>query len=65
MIDYSNVLEATSPSKLFVLRWEKSRSMRLPDEPIDNVGIQPDIPISKQTDDPITVVQSWLERQID
>jgi len=39
--------------------------MRLPDEPIDNVGVQPDIPIGEQTDDPITVVQSWLERQVD
>ena len=65
VIDYSNVLEATSPSKLFILRWATSRSMRLPDEPIDNVGIQPDIPISEQVDDPITFVQSWLERQVD
>lgn len=65
VIDYSNVLEATSPSKLFVLRWATSRSMRLPDEPIDNVGVQPDIPISEQTDDPITVIRSWLERQVD
>jgi len=65
VIDYSNVLEAPSPSKLFVLRWATSRSMRLPDEPIDNVGLQPDIPISEQVNDPITFVQSWLERQVD
>ncbi len=65
VIDYSNVLETPTPSKRYVLRWATSRSMRLPQEPIDNVGIQPDVPFGGEVEDPITYVESWLERQAD
>lgn len=65
VIDYSNVLETVVPSGRYRLQWATSRSMRLPQEPIDNVGIQPDIPIGNAIDDPIQFVQSWLERQAD
>lgn len=65
VIDYSNVLEVAVPSGRYRLQWSTSRSMRLPEEPIDNVGVQPDIPIGSEVDDPVRFVQAWLERQVD
>lgn len=65
VIDYSNVLQAVLPSGRYRVQWATSRSMRLPEEQIDNVGTQPDIPIGSEIDDPVSFVQSWLERQVD
>ena len=65
VIDYSNVVSAPLPSGNFELSWPISRSLRLPEEPLDGVGIPADIPFETEIDDPIGYVQAWLERQVD
>ncbi len=65
VLDYSNQIEIDFPSKRFTLLYPISRSLRLPEEPIDNTGIDPDIRIPKDTPDPIAFAQRWLERQVD
>lgn len=61
VLDYSNQLEAELPSGCCVLRYSSSRSLRLPDHPIDNVGILPDVPVDEAVGDPVAWVQKWLE----
>lgn len=62
VLDYSNVNSLKTPSG-GMLYYPTSRSLRLPAEPVDGVGIQPDILISKSEKDPIAVAQKWLEKQ--
>ena len=64
VLDYSNQLQRMTPSGRYIIKWPTSRSMRLPEHPIDNVGIPADIPIPDGAD-PIGFVQAWLERQVD
>ncbi len=64
IIDYSNQLQTLTPSGKYLFKWSSSRSMRLPDEPIDGVGIAPDIRVAAETDDPVGYVQQWLEKQV-
>jgi C-terminal processing protease CtpA/Prc len=60
-VDYSTVNRVQFPSGRFELFYPISRSLRLPEEPIDNRGIAADIPIPKSSRDPIGFVQNWLE----
>lgn len=43
ILDYSNAVPESLPSKKYELIFPMSRSRRLPDNPIDNIGIAPDI----------------------
>lgn len=62
VIDYSNVSEAALPSgNGYVLHWPTTRSQRLPEEPLDNVGVPADVPFGPETDDPVGAAQEWLE----
>lgn len=61
VIDYSNVRYVDLPSKRYRLNYATSRSMRLPDEPLDNVGIPADVPLPETMADPIGYMQRWLE----
>ena len=45
--DISNILSIESPCKEFVLSYTMSRSLRIPDMVIDEVGLQPDYYIDK------------------
>lgn len=65
VIDYSNVMTAPAPSGDFDLRWPISRSMRLPEEPLDNVGVPADVPFGPEVTDEVEAVRKWLERQPD
>jgi len=66
VIDYSNVITAPAPSGDFDLAWPMTRSMRLPEEPFDSVGVQPDVPFPDGgVEDEIAWAQGWLERQAD
>ncbi|MGB3796757.1 MAG: S41 family peptidase, partial [Alteraurantiacibacter sp.] len=66
VIDYSNVITAPAPSGDFELAWPMTRSMRLPHEPFDNVGVQPDVPFPDGgVADEIAWAQDWLESQPD
>ncbi|MDP4276618.1 MAG: S41 family peptidase [Bacteroidota bacterium] len=44
-LDYSNTIPVAMPTKGMVLRYPMTRSKRLPENPIDNVGIAPDVKI--------------------
>ncbi len=66
VIDYSNVITATAPSGDFELGWPMTRSMRLPQEPFDNVGVPPDVPSPADgVADEIAWAQEWLESRAD
>ena len=43
VLDYSNITPKTLPSGKYELWLPATRSRRLPDNPIDNIGIAPDI----------------------
>ncbi|MBS0190100.1 MAG: S41 family peptidase [Phycisphaerales bacterium] len=65
VLDFANVRTVPLPSGKFLLHYPTSRSMRLPDEPVDPAGIGPDIRIPESEEDDISFVQRWLERQVD
>jgi C-terminal processing protease CtpA/Prc len=43
VLDYSNAITEKLPSGKFELTFPMTRSRRLPDHPIDNIGISPDV----------------------
>src|SRR6266481_921699 len=57
VLDFANVVSMTSPSGRFTLRWATTRSLRLPNDPVDPEGIEPDIKIPKAVEDPVTFAQ--------
>ena len=65
VIDYSNMVTADAPSGDFTLYWPMTRSMRLPEEPFDNVGVPVDVPYPDGVTDQVQWAQDWLERQVD
>ena len=65
-LDYSNLVRHTLPSGNLILLYATSRTLRIPDQPVDVAGISPDIylPLGKEPaakDDEIKRVQNWLE----
>jgi hypothetical protein len=62
VLDYSNQLSVVLPSGKYNLKYSSSRSLRIPDERIDNIGIPPDIRLDDKTRDQIEFVQHWLEK---
>lgn len=56
ILDISNVNIIESPSKDFVLAYSMSKSFRIPEEAIDDVGITPDVVIPKEIPD-----HQWVE----
>ncbi|MBL8888009.1 MAG: hypothetical protein JNK16_15235 [Phycisphaerales bacterium] len=65
VLDFANVRSVPLPSGRFILHYPTSRSLRLPDEPVDPTGIGPDIRIPESEEDDIRFAQEWLERQAD
>lgn len=69
VLDYSNAVQVLFPSNNYALLYPMTRSRRLPDYPIDNIGIAPDVIIPlKETvqlydrlDDWVYFVMSYLE----
>ena len=49
VLDYSNAIGENLPSNKFELVFPMTRSRRLPDHPIDNIGISPDVYIPYTT----------------
>jgi hypothetical protein len=43
VLDYSNIVPVNFPSGKYELNYPMTRSRRLPDHPIDNIGIAPDV----------------------
>jgi hypothetical protein len=65
VLDFANVVGMPTPSGRYQVYWATSRSMRLPDDPVDPDGIAPDIRIPDDEADPVAFAQAWLERQVD
>ena len=63
VLDYSNVLYQLFPSGKFELEYPTSRSLRLPEYSIDNVGIKPDYYIPKEVSDPIDYIVNWYQKE--
>lgn len=69
VLDYSNAISENFPSNKYELTFPMSRSRRLPDNPIDNIGVPPDIiipyPASNQLfdrlDQWVYFVKNYLE----
>jgi C-terminal processing protease CtpA/Prc len=67
VLDYSNVLEFTLPSGQ-ILHLPCTRSNRLPSNPIDGIGIQPDIVLNESlnensdSDEELKLVMRYLEK---
>jgi hypothetical protein len=65
-LDYSNLRPFALPSGERLLLYATSRSLRIPDQPVDLAGISPDIylplsPGANAKEEEVVRVQSWLE----
>ena len=61
VLDYSNVTPHLLPSGRYELYLPKTRSLRLPDNPIDNIGISPDIIIPfPEVEDTFDRLDDWV-----
>ncbi|HEU4555522.1 MAG TPA: S41 family peptidase [Chitinophaga sp.] len=58
-IDYSNAVLTTLSCSFYAFRYPTSRSNLLPGEPLDNIGIQPDVRIGDNIVDWIAFVKSF------
>ena len=65
VLDFANVVAMSTPSGRYRLQWATSRSLRLPQDPVDPDGIAPDIRIPDVERDPVRYAAAWLERQVD
>jgi hypothetical protein len=65
VLDFANVVSMPSPTGRYNLQWATSRSLRLPEEPVDGNGIAPDIRIPEKITDTVGYASDWLERQVD
>lgn len=72
VLDYSNVVPESLLTKGFYVRYPMTRSTRLPENPVDNVGIKPDVEINKpvnlnlkdEIDDWVIYVNEYLKKQL-
>lgn len=65
VVDFANAVSMKTPSGRNVVQWAISRTLRLPDDPVDPYGIPPYVRISQAVADPVTYAARWLERQVD
>jgi hypothetical protein len=65
VLDFANVVGMETPSGRFRVNWATSRSLRVPNDPVDPDGIAPDVRIPESEKDPVGFAQRWLERQVD
>ena len=63
VLDFANQVSEETPSGRFRLFWGISRSLRLPEDPVDPDGIAPQVRIPDDVADPVGFAQAWLERQ--
>jgi hypothetical protein len=61
ILDYDNVQFFDIPDKNFNLVIPIARSTRLPDHPIDNIGITPNVKIGSQIKDQVSFIRGKLE----
>ena len=63
VLDFANVIGTLTPSGRYRLNWATSRSLRLPEDPVDPDGIPPDVTIPEAVTDPIAFAADWLVKQ--
>ena len=63
VLDFANVVSMKLPSGRYGVAWATSRSLRLPDDPVDPDGIAPDVRIPESEIDPVLFAAKWLEKQ--
>ncbi|WP_316799041.1 S41 family peptidase [Pedobacter frigidisoli] len=61
-IDYLEVVKTKLPCDIYTLGYPACKSSRLPDFPLDNTGIQPDVRITSEIKDWVGFIQSYKER---
>lgn len=72
VLDYSNSVPVSLPIENVRLRYPMTRSQRLPEFPIDNIGIEPDVKINlpdnlnlrDEIDDWVLFVKEFLEKEL-
>ncbi len=72
VLDYSNSVPVSLPMENIYLRYPMTRSQRLPENPIDNIGIEPDVRINlpdnlnlkSDIDDWVLFVKEYLENEL-
>jgi hypothetical protein len=61
VVDFAEMVSMTSPSARFTLAWATTRTLRLPEDPVDEIGgIAPDVWIPAGVDDPV----AWAARAL-
>ncbi|KAF0203307.1 MAG: peptidase [Bacteroidetes bacterium] len=73
VLDYSNSGTADMPTENIKVRFPKTRSNRLPEYPIDNIGIEPDVRITlpdnlnlkSEVDEWVLFVKEYLEKELE
>jgi len=73
VLDYSNSVPVSLPVENISLRYPMTRSQRLPEYPIDNIGIEPDVKINlpdnldvkSDIDDWVLFVKEYLEKELE
>jgi hypothetical protein len=58
-IDYTEFIKIEMPCKYYTLFYPTCKSLRLPDYPLDNIGIKPDIAIPAHTTDWVDFVTKY------
>ena len=73
VLDYSNSVPVSLPVENISLRYPMTRSQRLPEYPIDNIGIEPDVKVNlpdnlnvkDEIDDWVLFVKEYLEKELE
>jgi len=60
-VDYSDAVTMKMPCALFSIRYSTSKTDRLPEHPLDNIGIQPDVHIPGNVKDWVQFVRDSQE----
>ncbi len=60
VIDHGEMMSMDAPSRRFTLAWATTRSLRLPNDPVDPDGIRPDVLIPSDIADPVM----WAAQRI-
>lgn len=63
VLDFANVVSEPVPSGRYRLQWAISRSLRLPDDPVDPDGFAPQVRIPAAVRDPVRYAADWLDHQ--
>lgn len=61
-IDYLEVVRTKMPCSFYTIGYSAVKSNRLPDHPLDNIGIKPDVAIPADTTDWLKFIKNYKEK---